>query len=173
MRHRAIHHATRAVTPAEVPIGWSEAVLKAIGYALQHGEGPEATGFGNDGRGGGQSDLDGPEARGQLYRKPVTGNIVPLKIDRGTYVFEVEYEGGEKGVIALDFGAGMSAWPESMLREAPLLPKDPRLKMSAASESMIENLGTKVIRFKATPSGFSGRRQLPEKGGGQRCKTAA
>lgn len=44
-----------------------------------------------------------------------------------------------------------------MLREVPLLLKDPGLKMAAASGSAIDNLGTKVIRFRATPPGVAGR----------------
>lgn len=97
----------------------------------------------------------GPKPEDNYIDDFITGDIVPLKMDRGACVFEVECERGEKGAFTHS-GVGVGVWPESMLREAPLLPKGPRLKMRAANGIVIDPFGTKVIRFTPTPSGFTG-----------------
>lgn len=68
---------------------------------------------------------------------------MPLRIVTGTFVFEVEYDGG---AMTLDFVEGVSAWPESMMQDIPIRPKaPPHLRMTAANSSPIENLGTKIV----------------------------
>jgi hypothetical protein len=72
-------------------------------------------------------------------------------------VFDVEFQNGEVGAITLDSGAGVNVWPEGLLQQVPMMPKDPRLKMTAANGSNIENLGTKLIKFRGLESGFARR----------------
>ena len=72
-------------------------------------------------------------------------------------MLDVEYQDGEAGTITLDSGAGVNVWLEEMQKNVPMLPKDPRLRMTAANGSEIENLGVKVIKFRGAESGFRRR----------------
>ena len=54
-------------------------------------------------------------------------------------------------------GAGVNVWPEAMQEHVPMMPKDPRLKMTAANGNDIENLGTKIIKFRGIEPGFRGQ----------------
>ena len=99
----------------------------------------------------------GPKPQDNYIENTKTGEKIELRVDRGTYVFDVEFENGEVGAITLDSGAGVSVWPEGMQDQIPLMPKDPKLKMTAANGSVIENLGTKVIKFRGVEADFTGR----------------
>ena len=72
-----------------------------------------------------------------------------MRKDRGTFVLEVEFKNGEKGVITVDSGAGVSAWPRDLLQGVPMGPRNDSLRMVAANGTTIANLGTKVIQFEA------------------------
>ena len=72
-------------------------------------------------------------------------------------MLDVEYQDGEAGTITLDSGAGVNVWLEEMQKNVPMLPKDPRLRMTAANGSEIENLGVKVIKFRGAEPGFRRR----------------
>ena len=82
---------------------------------------------------------------------------IQLRMEKGTYVFDVEYQNGEQGTITLNSGAGVGVWPRELQREVPMMPKDPTLRMTAANGTAIDNLGTKVIRFKGVESSFCRR----------------
>ena len=69
----------------------------------------------------------------------------------------MEFSNGEDGSITLDSGAEVSVWPEGWMSDVPMQPKDPKLKMTAANGSVIDNLGTKVIKFRGVGADF-GRR---------------
>ena len=84
-----------------------------------------------------------------------TGERIGLRLERGTYVFDVEYRGGEHGTKTLDSGAGVNVFPEELPRAVPMQPRDPRLHMTAANGSTIENMGTKIIRFRGREPGFT------------------
>ena len=86
-----------------------------------------------------------------------TGEQIELRIEGGTYVFDVEFDDGSRGTITLDSGAGVNVWPSELQEHVPMQPKDPRLRMTAANGSSIENLGTKVIHFKGLEPGFRRR----------------
>ena len=66
----------------------------------------------------------------------------------------MEYHNGEEGAIMLDSGVGFSVWPDGWLKGALMMPKDPKLTMTAANGSAVENLGTKVIKFRGIGSDF-------------------
>ena len=72
-----------------------------------------------------------------------------VREQRGTYVFDVVYEQtGEKDVVTLDSGAGVSVWPKGKLPEVKMEPKLKGLKMAAANGSAIENIGQKPVAFR-------------------------
>jgi hypothetical protein len=77
-----------------------------------------------------------------------SGDKMCMRKDRGTFVLDVEFKNGETGVITVDSGAGVSAWPKEMLQDVPMGPKNEGLRMRAANGTPIANLGTKVIQFR-------------------------
>ncbi len=87
------------------------------------------------------------EEEGGFIENVATGEKMKLRVDRGTYVFDVRYSNGEEGAITLDSGAGVNVWPEGMLTDIPLRPPEPGLKMTAANGTEIPNLGCKVVEF--------------------------
>jgi hypothetical protein len=76
-----------------------------------------------------------------------TKKVMPLRVDRGTYVFDVRYNNGEDGTITLDSGAGVNVWPEHLLPNLPMSPPEPGLKMTAANGTEIPSKGTKTVEF--------------------------
>ena len=99
----------------------------------------------------------GPTPNENFIENTSTGEKIELRIESGTYVFDVEYEDGELGTITLDSGAGVNVWPQGLQAHVPMQPKDPKLRMTAANGSSIENLGTKVIHFMGVEPGFRRR----------------
>ena len=77
----------------------------------------------------------------------VTGDCIPLRVERGTFVFDVEYKGGKDGTITLDSGAGVNVWPEHLLPEVPLMPAEAGLRMTAANGTEIPCRGVKIVEF--------------------------
>ena len=67
----------------------------------------------------------------------------------GFYVFDVKLADGTAAVVALDSGAGVNVWPTTWGNEAKLEERVAGLSMVAANGTEIQNLGQKVIRFKA------------------------
>ena len=78
-----------------------------------------------------------------------TKEKMEVREHRGTYVFDVVYEQtGERDVVTLDSGAGVSVWPKDKLPEVKMEPKMKGLKMVATNGSVIENFGQKTIAFR-------------------------
>jgi hypothetical protein len=98
-----------------------------------------------------------PEGGESFIENIASGERLALRVDRGTYVFDVEYADGVEGAITLDSGAGVNAWPRDLQKEVPMMPKQKGLRMSAANGTEIENLGRKMIRFRGVAPGFRGR----------------
>jgi hypothetical protein len=63
-------------------------------------------------------------SEGSFIENMKTGERMPLRVERGTFVFDVMYTGGQSGTITLDSGAGVNVWPEGLLREVPMGPPD-------------------------------------------------
>ena len=80
------------------------------------------------------------------------------RVEKGTFVFDVEFKDGEAGTITLDSGAGVNVWPVDVQRGVSMLPRDPRLRTTAANGSEIQNLGVKMIEFRGIEPDF--RRQV-------------
>jgi hypothetical protein len=70
-----------------------------------------------------------------------------LRKEKGVDVFYVIFEGNDQAVITLDKGAGVNVWPKDMKNDIKLEAKQEGLKMIAANGTIIENVGTKKIRF--------------------------
>ena len=77
------------------------------------------------------------EKGGSFIEDVATGEKMKLRVERGTYVFDVKYKSGEEGTITLDSGAGVNVWP--------LRPPEPGLKMAAGNGTEIPNMGCKVV----------------------------
>ena len=58
---------------------------------------------------------------------------IGLKVEKGTFVFDVGFKDGEADAITLDSGAGVNVWPVDVQRRLSLLPRDPRLRTTAAN----------------------------------------
>ena len=95
------------------------------------------------------------EKGGSFIENVATGERMKVRVERGTYVFDVKYNNGEHGSITLDSGEGVNVWPEDMLKDIPLRPPEPGLKMTAANGTEIPNLGCKVVEFVASEPIFS------------------
>ena len=97
----------------------------------------------------------GPRPEDNYIQNLATGEKIAIRVERGTYVFDVEYKDGSEGTITLDSGAGVNVWPEELLPNVPMMAKDPSLRMTAANGTRIENLGTKVVEFRGVEPGFT------------------
>jgi hypothetical protein len=96
-------------------------------------------------------------SEGSYIENVRTGEKMPLRIERGTFVFDVTYSGGQEGTITLDSGAGVNVWPENLLKEIPMGPPDAALKMTAANGTSIPSSGTKMVEFTPRSPGFTRR----------------
>ena len=85
---------------------------------------------------------------GSYIMNKATGECMEVKVKDETFVFEVQFENGEKGTITLDTGAGVHVWPKDVLVEVPIMQKKPGLRMCAANGSEIKNYGRKLIKFR-------------------------
>ena len=89
-----------------------------------------------------------------------TGERMRLREQKGVYVFDVQYRGGEEGTITLDSGAGVSVWPQEMADyAAEMLPKKPNLRMVAANGTPIENYGRAKVVLRGRKPVFTGPSQ--------------
>ena len=89
------------------------------------------------------------EPGGGYIENVASGERIQLRLDRGVYVFDVKLSDGPAAVVALDSGAGVNVWPKTWDNEAKLEERVAGLSMVAANGTEIQNLGQKVIRFKA------------------------
>jgi len=89
------------------------------------------------------------EPGGGHIENVASGERIQLRLDRGVYVFDVKLADGTAAVVALDSGAGVNVWPKTWENEAKLEERVAGLSMVAANGTEIQNLGQKVIRFKA------------------------
>jgi hypothetical protein len=94
---------------------------------------------------------------GSFIENERTGERMPLRVERGTFVFDVEYTDGSPGTITLDSGAGVNVWPEHLLPSLPMSPPEQGLRMTAANGTDIPSRGVKMVEFKGrSASSMSG-----------------
>ncbi len=66
-------------------------------------------------------------AKGGSYIENIEfGERLAMRLERDTYVFDVEYAAGTEGSITLDSGAVVSRSPQALQNEIPLVPKPTR-----------------------------------------------
>ena len=53
----------------------------------------------------------GPNPEDNSIGNITTGERIGLRVEKGTFVFDVEFMDGEAGTITLDSGAGVNVWP--------------------------------------------------------------
>jgi hypothetical protein len=87
--------------------------------------------------------------KGAYIENETSGERMPLRIERGTFVFDVEYGDGSPGTITLDSGAGVNVWPEHLLPAIPMQPPERGLRMTAANGTEIPSRGVKTVEFKS------------------------
>ena len=75
----------------------------------------------------------GPNPCDNYIENTNTGERIGLRVERGTFVFDVGCCGGEHGTITCDSGAGGNVFPEELQKAVPTQPRDPRLRMTAAA----------------------------------------
>ena len=95
------------------------------------------------------------DKEGSYIQNKDTGDCMEVRIEEETFVFDVEFENGEFGTITLDSGAGVNVWPQGKLKEIPMRPKKPGLRMCAANGTEIQNHGQTVIKFRGMESDFN------------------
>lgn len=78
--------------------------------------------------------------------KTLIGERMELRLRGRTCVFDVQFEMGNAGSIAVSSGAGVHVYPEDWLIDVPMLPKLDGLRMRAAKGAGIRNFGLKLIR---------------------------
>ena len=88
------------------------------------------------------------DADGSYIENKSTGERMAVRMQDETFVFDVEYDDGEKGTMTLDSGAGVHVWPKDARTNVPLLPRKSNLRMCAANGTEIVNHGRKVIQFR-------------------------
>jgi hypothetical protein len=98
-----------------------------------------------------------PDGGESFIENIASGERLAMRVERGTYVFDVEYEDGKEGSITLDSGAGVNVWPMDLQKGVPMMPKQKGLKMLAANGTEIENLGRKLIKFRGVAPVFTRR----------------
>jgi hypothetical protein len=98
-----------------------------------------------------------PDGGESFIENIASGERLAMRVERGTYVFDVEYEDGEEGSITLDSGAGVNVWPMNLQKKVPMMAKQKGLKMMAANGTEIENMGRKMIKFRGVAPVFTRR----------------
>jgi hypothetical protein len=75
-----------------------------------------------------------------------TGERIPLRVERGRFVFGVVYTNRTPGTITFDSGAGVNVWPEHLLLEVPMVLPEAGLAMTAADGTDIPSKGMKFVK---------------------------
>lgn len=79
-----------------------------------------------------------------------TKEKMKVRVEKNTYVFDVQVEGGESIAVTLDSGAGCSVWPRGWYAGSgsKLLPKTADIRMVAANGTDIPCYGQRIVRFR-------------------------
>ena len=97
----------------------------------------------------------GPNPDDNYIMNDATGEKIALRIDRGTFVFDVEFQDGEVGTITLDCGAGVNVWPENLQSHVPMMARDPRLRYSVRTARTLTIWGRRSSKSMVSSRGFT------------------
>ena len=92
------------------------------------------------------------DEKASCIQNKLTGECMEGRIEDETFVFDVEFDNGEDGMITLDSGAGVNVWPKGKMQDVKMMPKRMGLKMCAANGTEIPNYGRKVIMLRGVDS---------------------
>ena len=78
-----------------------------------------------------------------------SGERIEFKVDKNTYIFEVQGANGEQLEITLDSGAGCNVWPRGVWAAGSrLTPKPHGMRMLAANGTEMACYGQRVVKFR-------------------------
>ena len=79
-----------------------------------------------------------------------TKERMKVRVEKNTYVFDVQVEGGDSVAVTLDSGAGCSVWPRGWYAGSgsKLLPNTNDVRMVAANGTDIPCYGQRVVKFR-------------------------
>ena len=100
------------------------------------------------------------DSNGGYIQNFKTRECMMVKIENGTYVFDVELDNGDMAKVTLDSGAGCNVWPKGKAAgTSKVMPKKSGVNMIAANGTQIGHYGQRQVRFRGiqTKQGFSGR----------------
>ena len=87
-----------------------------------------------------------------------TKEKMEVRVEKNTYVYDIQMADGEFTTMTLDSGAGCNVWPRGKPAGGSRLePKTDKMRMVAANGSEIANYGQRVIRSRGIDAGFTGR----------------
>jgi hypothetical protein len=99
--------------------------------------------------------------QGGYIENKSTGERMEVRIERNTYVYDVQLEDGDEVTVTLDSGAGCNVWPRGKrAADSKLLPKQPGMSMKAANGTEITYYGQRVIRFRGMEEEEKGEETL-------------
>jgi ABC-type microcin C transport system duplicated ATPase subunit YejF len=90
------------------------------------------------------------DEEGGYIENKYTKEKMKVRVEKNTYVFDVQVEGGESIAVTLDSGAGCSVWPRGWCAGSgsKLLPKTADIRMVAANGTDIPCYGQRIVRFR-------------------------
>lgn len=89
------------------------------------------------------------EEDGGYIENKATGERMKVRVDKNTFVYDVQLEDGTMVVVTLDSGAGCNVWPRGLKAgRSKLMPQKLGIKMLAANGTEIENYGQRVVKFR-------------------------
>jgi hypothetical protein len=89
------------------------------------------------------------EEHGGYIESKATGERMKMRVEKNTFVYDVQLEDGAMVAVTLDSGAGCNVWPHGLKAgKSKLMPKKLGIKMLAANGTEIENYGQRVVKFR-------------------------
>ena len=96
-------------------------------------------------------------AEGGYIENAETKDKMEVRVEKNTYVFDIQLEDGSQQTVTLDSGAGCNVWPVHIRPAGVVLDRScQEVKMSAANGSPIRHYGQASIRFRGNEAtGFT------------------
>ena len=72
-----------------------------------------------------------------------------IRVEKNTYVYDVQMEDGSMVTVTLDSGAGCNVWPRGLKAgSSKLLPRQGGMRMLAANGTEIDYYGQRIVKFR-------------------------